>query len=1046
MLPEVESETLPWSFTICRRRAVRRLPSGRGLVEAWVMPRPTSSASVLSLLAACAVWVLALLAVSGPAHAGEGPETYLVESWSREQGLPQSAVSSLLQTGDGYVWAGTFNGLARFDGVRFAVFDAATSSGLASSRITALFDSGDGSLWVGHEGGELSRMKGGMFEIVAVPGGLAAGITDIAAAPDGDVWIIRQDGTIQRVRDGRRFEVPKTEEPPFPALAFCRDRERRLWAVCGQFLRLLEEESPRSIKIPDSGEGTWYPRAAAAKAGGLWLAGKGNVRRWQDGAYVQDLGPGPWGDGTVTALLETTKGALAVGTIDRGLFILWPDGSMRHVSRAEGLTHDWVRSLAEDREGTLWVGTGGGGLCAVKPRRVQMLPPPAGWAGRNVLTIAADGEGGCWVGTEGDGLFHWRGGWRGRVAEADGLSNLFIWSAMVEPSGTLWAGSWGSGIFRNEPGGFRHPAGLDWLTTPVTALHRTRSGTVWIGAAEGLFRWRGGVAESISGSNLTGGSDVRVIMESADGSIWCGLAGGGLVRWKDGVLRQWRRTDGLPSDSVWSLSEDADGTIWIGTFGGGMARLRGDAVQAIIPAEGWPNRVICHIADDGAGYLWCATYGGIFRASKKSLHDIADGKEMAAELLTFGRAEGLEALECSGGFSPSGWRAPDGRLWFPTSRGIAIVDPKGVATNTVVPPVVIEEFHAGGRRIGFNLGEAMEFGPGRERIEIAFTALSFVAPRKVRFRYRLEGLDSGWTELGAERRVALAAVPPGRYVFRVTACNNDGVWNETGASVAFRIRPHVWQTGWFIGTSSFAALGLVAGSVRWVTRRRFRRRMEQLERQRAVDRERVRIAKDIHDDLGASLTRITLLSQSVRGEPGLPDAAGGDIDSIYATARELTRSMDEIVWAVNPRHDTLDSLVNYLGKFAQDFLSTGGIRCRLDAPVELPPIPVSAEIRHNLFLAFKEALNNVVRHSHASEVRIAFAPDAGRLRVAVVDNGSGPDALGDPSASRPGGGNGVPNMRRRMEEVGGAFEIGPAAGSGTRVAFDVPLKGEGAPR
>jgi signal transduction histidine kinase len=289
----------------------------------------------------------------------------------------------------------------------------------------------------------------------------------------------------------------------------------------------------------------------------------------------------------------------------------------------------------------------------------------------------------------------------------------------------------------------------------------------------------------------------------------------------------------------------------------------------------------------------------------------------------------------------------------------------------------------------------------------------------------------------------------------VIACNNDEIWNTTGASLAFMVLPWFWQTWWFQGGAILSGAGALAGAVRWITRRRIRARLLQLERQQAVERERTRIARDIHDDLGASLTRISLLSQTVRAELDDGRQAASDVDQIYSTARELTRAMDEIVWAVNPKHDSLDSLVTYLGRFAQNFLSAAEIRCRLDVPLHLPSWPLTAEIRHNLFLAFKEALNNVVKHARASEVRVLLELLPNGFVLLVSDNGCGFNLNGHKDDSptdtvnpgRPEGstsgrltpGNGLLNMRKRLEEAGGHCQLDSASGEGTRVRFAINI-------
>jgi signal transduction histidine kinase len=437
------------------------------------------------------------------------------------------------------------------------------------------------------------------------------------------------------------------------------------------------------------------------------------------------------------------------------------------------------------------------------------------------------------------------------------------------------------------------------------------------------------------------------------------------------------------------------------------------------------------------------------------LNACADGKTNSIYCFTYGKADGLATLECSGGFQPAGCQTSDGLLWFPTSKGLAVIDPAKVTVNPLWPPVVIEGVTVDDQSVAIPRanppGQPSELliEPGKQRFEFRYAGLSFTAPEKVRFKYRLEGLESDWVDAGARRVAYYSFLKPGEYNFRVLACNNDGVWNEDGAAISLRVLPHFWQTWWFTGVAMLGGAGAVGGAARTATRRRLRQRMEKLERQRALERERARIAKDIHDDLGASLTRIIMLSQSGHADADDPRQSAADLEQIYLIARELTRAMDEIVWAVSPQHDTLDSLVTYLGKFSQDFLSVAGIRCRLDVPIALPPWPVTAEVRHNLFLAFKEALHNVLKHAAATEVRISLTRFDSGFFFLINDNGRGfdpaqtaaPPAPPSPNYKlRLSSGNGLSNMRRRLEEIGGAFEIKSSPGEGTQVKFLVNVK------
>jgi signal transduction histidine kinase len=368
--------------------------------------------------------------------------------------------------------------------------------------------------------------------------------------------------------------------------------------------------------------------------------------------------------------------------------------------------------------------------------------------------------------------------------------------------------------------------------------------------------------------------------------------------------------------------------------------------------------------------------------------------------------------------------------------------------NTVKPPVWIEDALVDGKSVQListnGAYSPLIVAPGEQRLQFRFTALSLSSPERVQFKYKLEGLEHEWMTAANGREVNYSYLLPGHYRFRVTACNSDGIWNEDGALLDVIVLPHVWQTWWFQVLAYTITIALIGGGVLLITRRRLQLKLERLERQRALERERARIAKDIHDDLGATLTQITMLSQTAGQELERPQQVSHRLRQIFGAARASTHALDEIVWAVNPKHDSLDSMATYLVKFAQDFLGPAGVRCRLDMPLQLPAWALTAEVRHNLFLAYKEALNNAVKHASATEVRISLVLGASDFELCVTDNGAGFDVWKKISENaiqpdRFGGGNGLGNMKRRLEEIGGACEIESASGQGTRVKFSVKV-------
>ena len=989
--------------------------------------------------------VLALLA-AGTLLAADAAEPavpkFFVRSWKTDSGLPGNVVTAIVQTRDGYLWVGTYGGLARFDGVRFTVFNTANTPELQNDRITSLYEDAQGILWIGHERGDLTSYRNGKFDSLGIyETGVRRKISAINADENGDIWMLNDDGTLERVRDGLTCSLPNND-----GVALMKQTASgQLWVVSGG--RLAPLKSGQLLPLPNTSDpvGNYVQGICPSRDGQLWIASDGLVRKWDGQAWTQNLGANPRSL-SFSTVLQTRSGCVALGTVDSGLYLLYSNQPALHFCHTNGFPNDWIRCLFEDREGTLWMGAGSEGLVALCPSKVETIYPPDHWQGCVPLSTAADDDNGIWVGTEGAGLYHRlnTGDWE-HFGISAGISNSFVWCVSEDEQHRLWAGTWGGGIFVQQGDQFVAPAGLENVIVPMPAILQARDGVTWIGTISGLLRYQAGNVKWFGEKEGLKLPDVRAMVEAKDGTVWFGMVGGGLGRVQNGRVEQFFKRDGLSSDYLVCLHLDTNGSVWIGTDGGGLCRLKNGKFSKINSAKGLPSNSIEGIEDDGRGNFWIGSNNGIFRVSQQSLNDCADGGTNALDCMKYGLGDGMPSLQCSGGMQPSICRTADGRLWFSTVGGVVVVNPETTKINHQPPPVVIEEIVANGHTLADHPPDRqrLRIPPGLQRFEFHYTGLSFVAPSKMQFQYRLEGWEKDWQDAANNKRFAeYSYIPPGDYTFHVRACNSDGIWNDTGASLDFTLLPHFWQTYWFRTGAVLAITALVAGSVWLIFRRRMRAKLERVERQQAVERERTRIAKDIHDHLGANLTRISLLSQSVHGDLENPKQAGAQLDRIYDTSRELTRSLDEIVWAVNPKHDTLDSLANYLGNFAQEYLVSINIRCRLDMSLQLPHWPITAEVRHDVFLAFKEALHNVVKHSGADRVTVSLTTDAAGFQVIIQDNGRGFDvaaAENNWETQRLGRGNGLKNLRQRLEKIGGRCEIKSETGSGTEIKFFVSV-------
>ena len=502
--------------------------------------------------------------------------------------------------------------------------------------------------------------------------------------------------------------------------------------------------------------------------------------------------------------------------------------------------------------------------------------------------------------------------------------------------------------------------------------------------------------------------------EDAAGNIWAGTAKGLLFRITGDQLAEVTPRPSREVASIRCLYATPDGAVWIGYAGWGVGRLKDGHYAEIATRHGLHDDYVSHIVADDQGWLWFGANRGIFKVRQAELEALAEGRSPRVRSIYYGRGEGLPSLQATFGSSPGATRSRDGRLWLPMRTALAVVDPEPSDDNLNPPPTLLRRVIADDRTVAWYGGVLPPLGgavldlastqgqrslpgtrsndnsrhrspirlhlpPGHRRLEFDYAAPSFASPENVQFRYRLAGYDNGWVEAGAQRNATYPRLPAGDYVFCVEACNSDGAWNENGATLNLTVTPFVWQTWWF-RSAAFAGftLSLIA-LVRYVSFRRLHQRLRLLEQQAALHKERARIAKDIHDDLGASLTQIALLGELAQQDRGQPDKAAERSSKISATARQAIKSLDEIVWAVNPRNDTLTHLIDYAGQFALDYLRLAGIRCRLDFPESIPAREVSSDVRHNAFLAIKEALNNIVKHAHATEVWLRVATTVRRL-------------------------------------------------------------------
>jgi len=1014
------------------------------------------------------------------------PVDYLaVDGWDTEKNLPSSTVTSIAQTPEGYLWVGTYNGLSRFDGARFVTCDPVSTPALSQTRIQGLFLDVNGTLWINTFRGGLTSYRAGVFRnewpdqaafdlhttLVASASNLVTFVAQFGRVLQRDPWRTNQDWAV--------FTPPPGTRPIFQ----CVDGAGTLWFLSRDG-HILQFAGGRFNYLPDDGGlgGSRLYTLVADARGRVWAGAENEIACWDgkqfqamtptngaadiqpqllfpmksgamwvlDGDRLRQMSGRAWGaevvpwqgllgraSGRAMGVHEDRDGGLWFNHYGNGLFYLAPDGQYQRITAQDNLPGDRVGAWCQSADGGIWVGADHGGLARLRDRRFHVIGLAEGLPARTALSVCEGTNGVVWIGTAGGGLSRLSHGKITRYAVGASASSDFVFSISPRPDGGAWlSASEGEDFFQFYNGQVQR---VSWEVHGIKSILTDRAGRVWMGTKAGIALMDGGRRLMLGTNDNALLPSIRALVETPDGGIWAGSDDGTIFRCQPDGLTPFRPRDALAEQPIYSMLADADGTIWAGTFRGGLLRFKNGNFSRITTGQGLPVDVISQLLEDRQGRLWLGTHQGIYCIAKSALAAAADGRTNRLHYVAYGRPDGLPSLECSEGYQPACWHGADGRLWFTTARGVVWVNPDELTARSTPPPVIIEELRVDDEPVPLHAGNIL-IPPGREQFDFRFTALSFDAGDKTRFRYRLEGFDSGWVEADTLRSAHYAHLPPRDYRFRVTAGNNEGVWNDIGDHVGFTVRPFFYQTAWFLILAVAAVLGAVVLAVRKIVTQKYRRKLAAMEQQQAIERDRTRIAKDIHDDIGAGLTQITLLTALARREP---EQTGANLTRITDSARKLTRAMDEIVWAVDPEHDTFDGLMDYISAYAEDFLHVAGIHCRMDWPMPLPATRVDAEVRYNLFLAVKEALNNVVKHAQATEVWLRLKIGRRHFTLVIEDNGRGLPAAGGEARSagsdRLASGHGLGNLNRRLAAIGGRCEIHSRPGHGTRVEMTVAL-------
>ena len=946
------------------------------------------------------------------------------EVWLTENGLPQNTVHSIAQTNDGYVWIGTEEGLARFDGIRFTVFDKQNTPQLKSNYIRTLLADRRGALWIGTAEG-LVRLLDGNFTAFTTREGLPSDtIQAVYEDREGNLWVATATG-LGLFKGGAVTAFTTKERLISGSIqALFEDADGALWIATPYGLARFKDGKFANYTVRDGLGSNSVRSIQQDRDGRLWFGTLAGLTSFNGGRFTTYTTRDGLPNDRVISLHADKEGSLLIGTAG-GLCRL-SDHHFTGFNVADGLSTSTILSLLEDLEGNLWIGTESSGISLLKDTKFTAYSLRDGLSNDLVKSIYQDRGGNTWIGTDGGGLNLLKDGKFIVYTTRDGLSSNVVLALFGDNAGNLWAGT-PEGLNRFSKGRFTVYTSADGLANnDVRSICADHRGNLWIGTRGGLTRMKDGVFRNYTEADGLPNDLIATVYEDAKGTLWIGTFGG-LSRFKNEEFTTFTTKDGLSSDVVISLYEDADGTLWIGTNGGGLNRLKDGRLTAYTTRNGLLDDVVYRVLEDGSNNLWLSCRKGIFHISKKDLDEFASGTMASIAPVAYGTADGMPTRECSGGGDPAGWRGSDGKLWFPTIKGVAMIDPERTKINKQPPPVVIEQVRIDDQSIAPS--DKIELPPGKTRFDFYFTAPSFVAPEKVRFKYKLEGFDKDWIDGGMRRIAYYTNLRPGSYTFRVIACNNDGVWNQAGASFALSLRPYFYQTYLFY---ALCVLGLAL--LAWQL---YRFRVRGMEAQfAAVLAERTRIAREIHDNLAQEIAGISVQLEVVaRTMPPGAEAAKTNLDRVRMLVRHGLAEARRYVWDLRSQALENNDLPAALNETARRLTNETAIQAQVEVNGTFRPL--ARVVEDNLLRIGQEAINNAVKHAQAQRIFVNLVFDARRVQLSVRDDGRGFDV----QVAGNGGSDhyGLVGMRERAERIGGTLSIHSAKGSGTEVVADVPI-------
>ncbi len=939
---------------------------------------------------------------------------YVSRSWITDDGLPHNVVTRVQQDRDGYLWLATLAGLTRFDGREFKVFLPPNRSTGGGRNVRDLGLLADGTVLFLPASGGVWQLKKDVLSEHPMSGELRSeALRELYVEPQGAIWVGTSQGIV-RWENGRieRFGHEHGINRRMMSFSWATDRSRRTWIGGPDFVGYYRHG--RLVTVEHTG-GIGY-RVAPARSGGVWVWGNGLMKCEDETLVPVADTPWPAGQASVRWMFEDQSGMLWVATSRAGAFNF--DG--RRFQSLPDLGRS-VEHITADREGSIWIATDGGGIHRLRTKVFSRVEA-------QVSSVCEDSSGAIWFAGGLAGAVRWDGEAQKAFPFRAGGVPLHVTAVCADPGNRLWLAT-PFGLFQtsvSDPGGTRR---IDAGLRNIRVMSCAQNGDVWIAGGGSLGWYRGDTFTPVAGGP---GADnaITALAEYPAGHLWFGTVRGDLFEFYSGRLTRSTSAPGLSNTTIHAVLPEPSGNLWLATSEG-LVLVANGRVRQFTQADGLPDDLVLQLLADDTGHLWLGTSRGLFRVSRAELLARANDGGSTVNAIAYGPEQGLSGISPTINYQPSAWKDRRGTLWFCTYRGGVGIHPERLPRNAPPPPLFIDEVRLDDGIVRTH--ELLRVPPGAHQLAFRFAALSFAAPEHVRLRHRLDGFDTAWVDTAPDRSARYAKLPPGDYQLRVTARSSEGLWNRHEATLAVTVLPAWWQTAWFRVGAVLVFAGLVGWGGRVWSQRKLRAQLERLEREHALEKERTRISRDMHDELGGSVTGINLLVQRLRDQSA--GKTNSVVDLLQRRVRRLTLELERVVWTVSPKNSSLDQLATFVEQFAQNLFANSATRCRVHGRESIPARPLNPECQHHVLAVAKEAINNVLKHSCATEavITMSFADEA--FALSVRDNGNG----FMPEAQEHSERNGLRNMRARVAEMSGTFDIRSAVGTGTEVALRLPI-------